>query len=115
MDSRWKNSCVRLPSETDFMEIRAKSKQDCLLLLKKTILPCLVPVVGVEPTRHCWQRILSPPRLPIPAHRRILYPVKVKPAVCDLRYQPGEPLHYLNTKAVLFSRGIFYPLYHKST
>ena len=23
-----------------------------------------VPKVGVEPTRHCWQRILSPPRLP---------------------------------------------------
>ena len=28
--------------------------------------PCLplVPVVGLEPTRHRWQRILSPPRLP---------------------------------------------------
>ena len=25
---------------------------------------CLVPVVGLEPTRHRWQRILSPPRLP---------------------------------------------------
>ena len=24
----------------------------------------LVPVVGLEPTRHRWQRILSPPRLP---------------------------------------------------
>ena len=23
-----------------------------------------VPEVGLEPTRHCWQRILSPPRLP---------------------------------------------------
>ena len=23
-----------------------------------------LPEVGVEPTRHCWQRILSPPRLP---------------------------------------------------
>ena len=30
----------------------------------------LVPVAGVEPARHCWQRILSPPRLPIPTHRR---------------------------------------------
>ncbi len=29
----------------------------------------LVPVVGLEPTRHRWQRILSPPRLPIPTHR----------------------------------------------
>jgi hypothetical protein len=25
---------------------------------------CTVPEVGLEPTRHCWQRILSPPRLP---------------------------------------------------
>ena len=24
----------------------------------------VVPVVGLEPTRHRWQRILSPPRLP---------------------------------------------------
>lgn len=29
----------------------------------------LVPVVGVEPTRRCRQRILSPPRLPIPTYR----------------------------------------------
>ena len=32
---------------------------------------CLVPVVGLEPTRYCYQRILSPSRLPIPSHRRI--------------------------------------------
>src|SRR5688572_12021292 len=31
----------------------------------------LVPKVGVEPTRHCWQRILSPPRLPIPPLRLV--------------------------------------------
>ena len=24
----------------------------------------LVPREGIEPTRHCWQRILSPQRLP---------------------------------------------------
>ena len=24
----------------------------------------VVPKVGVEPTRHCWQRFLRPPRLP---------------------------------------------------
>ena len=29
-----------------------------------------VPVVGVEPTRPCGQRILSPSRLPIPTHRQ---------------------------------------------
>ena len=36
--------------------------------IKKTVrkdrLFILVPVVGLEPTRHRWQRILSPPRLP---------------------------------------------------
>ena len=32
---------------------------------------CLVPVVGLEPTRYCYQRILSPSRLPIPSHRRM--------------------------------------------
>ena len=30
----------------------------------------LVPIVGVEPTRCCHQRILSPSRLPIPSYRR---------------------------------------------
>ena len=30
----------------------------------------LVPVVGLEPTRYRYQRILSPSRLPIPSHRR---------------------------------------------
>ena len=29
----------------------------------------MVPVVGLEPTRCRHQRILSPPRLPIPSHR----------------------------------------------
>ncbi len=29
-------------------------------------------MVGLEPTRPCEQRILSPSRLPIPTHRRIL-------------------------------------------
>ena len=28
-----------------------------------------MPVVGVEPTRYLYQRILNPPRLPIPAYR----------------------------------------------
>ena len=32
---------------------------------------CLVPVVGVEPTRYRYHRILSPARLPIPSHRRM--------------------------------------------
>ena len=32
---------------------------------------CLVPVVGVEPTRYRYHWILSPARLPIPSHRRM--------------------------------------------
>ena len=32
----------------------------------------VVPVVGVEPTRYCYHRILSPARLPIPPYRRIM-------------------------------------------
>ena len=35
----------------------------------KRLIAFLVPVVGVEPTRYCYQRILSPSRLPIPSHR----------------------------------------------
>ena len=31
----------------------------------------LVPVAGVEPARVLAQRILSPPRLPIPTHRPV--------------------------------------------
>lgn len=31
---------------------------------------CLVPVVGVEPTRYRYHGILSPARLPIPSHRQ---------------------------------------------
>ena len=30
-----------------------------------------VPAVGVEPTLHCWNGILSPARLPIPPRRRL--------------------------------------------
>ena len=33
----------------------------------------LVPVMGVEPTRYRYQRILSPSRLPIPSHRHITF------------------------------------------
>ena len=32
-----------------------------------------MPVAGVEPARYRYQRILSPPRLPIPTYRRNLY------------------------------------------
>lgn len=29
----------------------------------------MVPGEGLEPSRHCWHRILSPARLPIPPPR----------------------------------------------
>ena len=41
--------------------IKIRQSEDCLIL---------VPVAGVEPARYRYQRILSPPRLPIPTHRR---------------------------------------------
>ncbi len=48
------------------------TQQERGLLLKSSFL--LVPVVGVEPTRYRYQRILSPSRLPIPSYRRN-YPI----------------------------------------
>ena len=52
------------------------SRYQDLSLMRLPITPSphmrvLVPMVGVEPTRYCYQRILSPPRLPIPPHRHI--------------------------------------------
>ena len=41
----------------------------------------MVPVVGLEPTRYRYQRILSPPRLPIPTYRQM---------VCLFRSIAGE-------------------------
>ena len=35
--------------------------------------PMLVPLVGLEPTRYRYQRILSPSRLPIPSQRQVLH------------------------------------------
>ena len=31
----------------------------------------MVPKVGIEPTRYCYHRILSPARLPIPPLRQL--------------------------------------------
>ena len=54
----------------------------------------LVPVVGLEPTRCCHQRILSPSRLPIPSHRQkrafqkespMELMVGIEPTTCSLR------------------------------
>ena len=42
-----------------------KKRAKCSLLF-------LVPVIGVEPIRYHYHRILSPARLPIPPHRQLL-------------------------------------------
>ena len=44
----------------------------------------LVPVAGVEPARYCYQRILSPSRLPIPSHRRIYLQNRTKTAFISI-------------------------------
>lgn len=40
----------------------------------------LVPKVGLEPTRYRYQRILSPPRLPIPPLRHMERVTGIEPA-----------------------------------
>ena len=36
----------------------------------------MVPMEGLEPSWYCYQRILSPPRLPIPPHRRVVHHIE---------------------------------------
>ena len=47
----------------------------------------LVPVVGVEPTRYRYHRILSPARLPIPSYRQktLIYYIR-KNGVCIVAF-----------------------------
>lgn len=40
----------------------------------------MVPEVGLEPTRYRYQRILSPPRLPIPPLRHMERVTGIEPA-----------------------------------
>lgn len=40
-----------------------------------TLFECLVPVVGLEPTRPGGQQILSLSRLPVPTHRHKCLPI----------------------------------------
>ena len=42
--------------------------------------PVMVPMAGVEPARYCYQRILSPSRLPIPSHRPVQVTLYKKPS-----------------------------------
>ena len=44
-----------------------------------------MPVAGVEPARYRYQRILSPPRLPIPTHRLVLVNYISKKNHCQVK------------------------------
>ena len=53
----------------------------------------LVPVVGLEPTRYRYQRILSPSRLPIPSHWRwILVYYTRRPPEIQALFRAARPL-----------------------
>ena len=50
-----------------------------------------MPVAGLEPARRCRQRILSPPRLPIPTHRLVdAYCTTISSVMQVLFYFAGE-------------------------
>ena len=63
---------VYLVSYSDLLTINEKVN---IIKKKKAerLSSALVPVVGVEPTRYCYLRILSPTRLPIPPYRRLIH------------------------------------------
>ena len=58
----------------------------------------LVPVAGIEPARHRWQWILSPPRLPVPTHRRAK-----RPPISGLH----KLLYRINRKKAIEKRNFF--------
>ena len=61
--NRFINAVVRFGSTPKHKKYRSQKRERYFL----------VPVMGVEPTRYRYQRILSPSRLPIPSHRRITF------------------------------------------
>ncbi len=63
----------------------------------------LVPVVGLEPTRYRYQRILSPSRLPIPSHRLISFyytrsPRKIQEGLFEIPQEFQIPQHPRETR-----------------
>ena len=52
---------------------RKKKTHKCPCIKGLRVFKRVVPVAGLEPARHRWQWILSPPRLPIPTHRRLCF------------------------------------------
>ena len=69
----WKRYWIyRRESCMGAQDSHASGAANVLHQIKKDTRRCpfyLVPVVGVEPTRYCYHRILSPARLPIPPYR----------------------------------------------
>ena len=49
----------------------AHAPQTCLSAYSSTRAYVMVPLAGLEPARYCYQRILSPLRLPIPPQRHL--------------------------------------------
>mgnify|MGYP007067134470 CR=1 FL=1 len=69
--SRWASAPPRFGSGCFHIGQRKSIIRTHLLSEKGSDYMGLVPVVGLEPTRYRYQRILSPSRLPIPSHRQI--------------------------------------------
>ena len=59
------------PCTTRTVRVRPPAPKKAGLCLFRHSPAFLVPMAGVEPARYCYQRILSPSRLPIPSHRLI--------------------------------------------
>jgi hypothetical protein len=59
------------PCTTRTVRVRPPAPKKAGLCLFRHNPAFLVPMAGVEPARYCYQRILSPSRLPIPSHRLI--------------------------------------------
>ena len=75
----FKHPCLKLgastivhPCTTRTVRVRPPSTKKAGICLFRHIPAFLVPMAGVEPARYCYQRILSPSRLPIPSHRLII-------------------------------------------
>ena len=67
-------------------ELRQTSFKKRTFVKKTKVRFLLVPVVGVEPTRYCYLRILSPTRLPIPPYRQMVQPM-VAGSIISYKYK----------------------------
>ena len=76
---RWERACKRAAAASvtfcergGMTECMRKARSKTGLFEWSAVHSDVVPVVGVEPTRYCYHRILSPARLPIPPYRHIM-------------------------------------------